>query len=85
MAVMKVETDIIASQIRWAVILVTMYVEPFKPNVIFFIGNIKMGLMSLWLIIVSFSQLIDTDDITQWDQREKKLSSDNNKYVSWLV
>jgi len=57
MAVMEVETDIMdsiaVSPIGLAVILVIMYVETFKTVVIVFIGNVKMHLMSRWLIIFS--------------------------------
>ena len=57
MTVTEVETDIMASlaasPIGQAVILVIMYVETFKTVAIIFIGNVKMHLMSRWLIIFS--------------------------------
>ena len=53
----KVETDIDTSiavrLIGEAVILVIMYVKTFKTVAIVFIGNVKMHLMSRWLIIFS--------------------------------
>jgi hypothetical protein len=54
MAVLKVETDIITSftesLIGWAMM---MYIETFKTDVIVFIGNIIMCLMSQWPINLS--------------------------------
>ena len=55
MAVMKVETDSIAritvSLIGWAVILVIMYIKTFKTNIIVFVGNVVMFLLSHWPIM----------------------------------
>jgi hypothetical protein len=95
MAVLKVRTDIITSitviLVGRAVILVIMYVEIFKMDVIVFFG-IKCHLTSRWPIVsiiqvakliltISLSELswywqyhsvrsnVDTDNITQWDQR----------------
>jgi hypothetical protein len=95
MAVLKVRTDIITSitviPVGRAVILVIMYVEIFKMDVIVFFG-IKCHLTSRWPIVsiiqvakliltISLSELswywqyhsvrskVDTDNITQWDQR----------------
>jgi len=49
-AIMKVKTDIIpsntASPIRLALILVVIYVESFNTEVIVFIGNVIIWLMS---------------------------------------
>jgi hypothetical protein len=54
-AVLKVKTDIIASitasQTGGAVILVIMYVEIFKTDVIVLIGDVKTCLTSHWPII----------------------------------
>jgi len=67
MAVMMVETGIIssiaASLIGQAVILVIMFVEVFKTDVIFFISKVIMGLMSHRRIIFSISQCIDIENI----------------------
>jgi hypothetical protein len=111
MAVLKVRTDIITSiiviPVGRAVILVIMYVEIFKMDVIVFFG-IKCHLTSRWPIVsiiqvakliltISLSELswywqyhsvrskVDTDNITQWDQRliltislsEIKVDTDN--------
>ena len=64
-AVLKVETDIItriaASPIGQATILVIMYFETFKTDVV----------TSRWPIISSIKdRFIDTDNITQWDQKK---------------
>ena len=87
---MVVKTDIIISTtvnlIGQAVILVIMYVEILKTNVIVFIGYIIMCLISLWPIIFSIRvglliltislgeikerQSIDTGNIPWWDQIE---------------
>jgi hypothetical protein len=52
---MKVETNIITSvsvsPMERVVILVIMYVKTFKTDIIDFIGQIRMCLMSHWLII----------------------------------
>jgi len=57
MAVMKVKTDIIVSiaavQTERAVILVIMYVETFKTDVIDLISSVMICMMSHWLIIFS--------------------------------
>jgi len=88
MAVMKAETHIItsitASPIGRNVILVIVYVETLITNVIVFIGNIIMCLTSHWQIIFSIHQLVDTDNITWWDQ--KKNVKNNNKWlIDWLI
>jgi hypothetical protein len=46
MAVMKVEADIITCPIRLAPILMIMFVENFKTDVIVIISNIMICLMS---------------------------------------
>jgi hypothetical protein len=70
MAVMKVEADIITCPIRLAPILMIMFVENFKTDVIVIISNIMICLMSHWPIISISDQFIDTYNITHWDQRE---------------
>ena len=67
--VMKVETDIITnitvSLIGRAVLLVIMYVEIFKTDVIIFIGNVIMCLTSHWLMIFCiWSRFVDTGHIS---------------------
>jgi hypothetical protein len=46
-----------------------MYVETFKIDVIFFVASIKRH-------IVTSHRLVDTNNITQWDQRK-------NDYFYW--
>ena len=69
---MKVETDIIASiaasLIEGAVILVIMYVQTFKTDTIVFI-SIEHHVVTLTDIFQYQCQSVDTDSITQWDQR----------------
>ena len=85
-AVMKVETDIItsiaASPIGWNVILVLVYVETFITNVIVFVGNIIMCLMSHWQIIFSItvSWLILTISLGEIKGKMSKISINN-----WLI
>ena len=69
---MKVETDIIASiaasLIEGAVILVIMYVQTFKTDTVVFI-SIEHHVVTLTDIFQYQCQSVDTDSITQWDQR----------------
>ena len=55
-----------------------MYVETFKTDVVMLICNI-MCLMSHWPIIFSRVSFIDTDNMTQRDQR--KIVQITDKYV----
>jgi len=64
-AAVKFKTDIIASiaasLIVWAVILMIMYVETFKTDLIVFIGNIIMCSTSHWQISFQYqSQFVDS-------------------------
>ena len=94
---MKIETDTITSTasslIGCTVILVTMYVETFKTDVIIFIGNVIMCVgVTLTDIFQYQSQLcwyhtdryfsvsvsyVDIENITLWDPREKVQITDN--------
>jgi hypothetical protein len=66
---MKVETDIIdsiaSSPTKQAVILVIKYVEIFKTDIIVFISDVKMCLMSHWTIIFNISQFLRMR-VTKW-------------------
>ena len=76
---MKVETNIM-----WrAVILVIMYVKTFKTDIIDFIGQIRMCLMSHWLIIfcILVRSLIPTISVFKDQEAVKCLSSLHDKYV----
>ena len=81
----KVETDIDTSiavrLIGEAVILVIMYVKIFRIDIIYFISNVIMCLMSHWQDNLQYqsqfidtynikSQTADTDNIVQWDKRK---------------
>jgi hypothetical protein len=81
----KVETDIDTSiavrLIGEAVILVIMYVKTFRIDIIYFISNVIMCLMSHWQDNLQYqsqfidtynikSQTVDTDNIVQWDKRK---------------
>jgi hypothetical protein len=60
---MKVETDIIVSKVA-SPILVIMYVEAFKIDVIVFIGYVILYLTLLWPVILQYqSQSVDMDHI----------------------
>jgi hypothetical protein len=65
-------TSITSSKTGLAAILhvVIVYVNPFKTDIIVFINNVIMCLMSLWMIIFSIrvSSLLLT--ISLWDQRK---------------
>lgn len=63
-AIMKFETDIITMSCD-----IYMFVETFKTDNIVFIGNIIRCLMSYWLIIFRIGQIVDTENINLWDQR----------------
>ena len=78
-AVLKVEIDIIASIAPspkgQAVIVVIMYVETFKTDVIVFIDNVLGYLTSNWPKI--FSMRINSLILTiSWDQRKKVKATD---------
>jgi hypothetical protein len=81
----KVETDIDTSiavrLIGEAVILVIMYVKTFRIDIIYFISNVIMCLMSHWQDNLQYqcqfidtynikSQTVDTDNIVQRDKRK---------------
>jgi hypothetical protein len=70
--------NIAESQLEQAVILVIMYVETFKTDVVVFISNVIMGFTSNWPIIFSVrvSQLsISFSEIKGKMYRWKRLSS----------
>ena len=77
MAVLKVETDIITgitvNIIERVVILVIMYVETFKTDVISFIGNVIMGLMS-WRPSISSSRVSSLTLIISLNKIKGKIS-----------
>ena len=82
--VLNVETNIIiniaANLIGRAVKLVIMYVEISKTGIIVFISIKRHSVKSHWLMFSSISQSIDTDSITQRD--EKKNVQFINKVVT---
>ena len=54
-AIMKVETDIFVSIAESLIVIVIMYVETFKIEVVVFIGSVIMSLTSYWLITFSIN------------------------------
>jgi len=71
MTVLQVETDIItsisASLIRRSAILVVMYVEIFKADII---GFIDVFDVTLTYNFHYQRQFVNTGNITQWDKRQ---------------
>jgi hypothetical protein len=87
-AVLNVETDIIASitesLTERVVILVIIFVETFKTDIIIFIGNIIFFFMSHRPIYLQYkSQFDDTENITLWGERKNVQITDNNIYLYW--
>ena len=80
--VLKVETNIITS-ITASLITAKMYVEIFKTDIIVFIGNVIMCLMSYWPII--FNTFIATDNMTLWDQKKNVQITDKKIYSETWV
>jgi hypothetical protein len=90
---MAVETDIITgSSIEQAVILVIMYVETFKIEVIVFISTIIKCLLSCRPIIFSNQKFVDTDYRISFSNMKGKLpinfiadSYYSQKYLNYII